>query len=261
MSVAELDAVELDEATLAYGARVVLQRATFAVGTGEMVGLLGPNGAGKTTLMRAVLGLVRPRSGQVRVLGRPARRGNPAVGYVPQTRTSAEGLRLSGWEHVACAAAGSRWGLSWPGAASRREVGRVLDLVDAADLARRPLAEMSGGERQRVLLAQALLGQPRLLLLDEPMAGLDLRRQRAVVALVRRLRDELGLAVLFSAHEVNPLLGAVDRVLCLGDGEAVLGTVADVVTGPVLSRLYGVPIEVGQAGGRPVVLADGHAAV
>lgn len=254
-------AVELDGATLAYGTRVVLRGATLAVEAGEIVGLLGPNGAGKTTLLRALLGLVRPRAGQVRVLGRPARRGNPAVGYVPQTRIAAEGLRLNGWEHVACAAGGTRWGLPWLGVAARRDIGRALDMVDAADLARRPLGEMSGGERQRILLAQALLGQPRLLLLDEPLAGLDLRRQRAAVALVRRLRDELDLAVLFSAHEINPLLGAVDRVLCLGDGEAMLGTVEDVVTGPVLSRLYGVPIEVGQAGGRPVVLADGHAAV
>src|SRR5487761_2235526 len=170
--------------------------------------------------MRAMLGLVPLRAGSIRVLGRPVARGNQAVGYMPQTRGTLDMMRLSGWVFVASGANGHRWGLPLLGANARREVQRVLDMVQATDLARRPLAETSGGERQRLLLAQALLGRPRLLLLDEPLISLDPHHQRAVVELVRRVQRELGIAVLFSAHEINPLLGALDRVLYLGSGQA-----------------------------------------
>ena len=137
----------------------------------------------------------------------------------------------------------------------RREVAWALDLVGATDLARRPLAELSGGERQRLLLSQALLGRPKLLLLDEPLVNLDPTHQRGVVELVARLNRELGCAVLFSAHELNPLLPAMDRVLYVGRGQAVLGRVDEVITGPILSRLYGSEIEVLRIGKRIFVMA------
>jgi zinc/manganese transport system ATP-binding protein len=130
--------------------------------------------------------------------------------------------------------------------------------VGASDLAARPLDETSGGERQRLLLAQALLGRPRLLLLDEPLMNLDPHHQRSVVDLVRRLQQELRIAVLFSAHELNPLLGALDRVLYLGGGQAALGTVEEVITGPVLSRLYGSTIDVVRLGERIFVMSGEH---
>src|SRR6202012_3340467 len=139
---------------------------------------------------------------------------------------------------------------------TRRDVEWALERVAATDPARRPLAETSGGERQRLLLAQALLGRPRLLLLDEPLISLDPHRQHAVIDLVRRVQQELGIAVLFSAHELNPLLGTLDRVLYLGNGQAALGSVDEVITGPVLSRLYGAPIEVVRINGRIFVLSD-----
>ena len=134
----------------------------------------------------------------------------------------------------------------------------MLSLVGARELARRPLRELSGGERQRLLLAQALLGGPRILLLDEPLISLDPHHQRTVVELVRRLKEELRVTVLFSAHELNPLLGALDRVLYLGRGHAALGTVAEVITGPVLSRLYGSPIDVVSVGERIFVMNGEH---
>jgi zinc/manganese transport system ATP-binding protein len=134
----------------------------------------------------------------------------------------------------------------------------ALDMVGARELARRPLAEISGGERQRLLLAQTLIGRPRLLLLDEPLISLDPTYQRAVVELVKSLQVELGIAVLFSAHELNPLLGALDRVLYLGGGHAALGTVDEVITGPVLSRLYGSAIDVVHVNGRIFVMSGGH---
>jgi zinc/manganese transport system ATP-binding protein len=256
-----VSAVELAGATLAFGARTVLAGIDLVIRDNEFVGVLGPNGSGKTTLMRAILGLLPPRSGTIHVLGRPVARGNPAVGYMPQTRSNPAIGRISGRDFVASAAGGHRWGLPLLGAEGRREVARVLDLVDGTGLAGRPLSEISGGERQRLLLAQALLGQPRLLLLDEPLISLDPHHQHGVVALVRQLQTELGIAVLFSAHELNPLMGAMDRVLYLGSGQAAIGPVDDVITGPMLSRLYGSPIEVARFGHRIFVMAaDGSEA-
>jgi zinc/manganese transport system ATP-binding protein len=253
-----MNAIELRDVRLALGGRVVLDRVSLDIAPCEFVGVLGPNGSGKTTLMRAVLGLVPASQGSIRVLGRPAARGNPAIGYMPQVRGAVANLRLSGWDFVAGAVDGHRLGLPVLGRAGRAEVDRVLDLVGARDLARRPLAQTSGGERQRLLLAQTLIGRPRLLLLDEPLISLDPHHQRSVVELAKALQAELGIAVLFSAHELNPLLGALDRVLYLGGGQAALGTVDEVITGPVLSRLYGSEIDVVRLRGRIFVMSGSH---
>jgi zinc/manganese transport system ATP-binding protein len=165
---------------------------------------------------------------------------------------------LSGWDFVACVASGHRLGLPILGAAARADAERALDLVGARKLARRPLAEISGGERQRLLLAQTLIGRPQLLLLDEPLISLDPRHQQEVVELVKNLQTELGITVLFSAHEINPLLGAIDQVLYLGRGQAALGPIDEVITGPVLSRLYGSDIDVIRLKGRIFVMSGGH---
>ena len=246
--------IAFDGVTLELAGRTVLSRVSLSIEPGEFVGLLGPNGAGKTTLMRAILGLVVPRQGTVSVIGRPAARGREALGYMPQLRGQTD-MRWTGWDLVAGAAGGHRWGLPRLDREAREEVRWALDLVGATALARRPLGELSGGERQRLLLSQALLGCPKLLLLDEPLISLDPAHQRGTVELVSRLQRELGLGVLFSAHELNPLLGAMDRVLYVGGGRAVLGAVDDVITGPVLSRLYGSPIEVLRVGRRIFVLS------
>jgi zinc/manganese transport system ATP-binding protein len=155
------------------------------------------------------------------------------------------------------AADGHHWGLPHASPAVRADVERVLDLVDAHALAARPLSELSGGERQRLLLAQCLLGKPKVLLLDEPLISLDPRHQTGVVDLVRRVQRELGITVLFSAHELNPLLNSLDRVLYLGNGRAALGTVDEVITKAVLSRLYGSPIDVMRVNGRIFVMSGG----
>ncbi|MGA3398396.1 MAG: ATP-binding cassette domain-containing protein [Acetobacteraceae bacterium] len=253
-----MNAIELRDVRLALGGRVILDGVSLDIAASEFIGVLGPNGAGKTTLMRAVLGLVPPSHGTIHVLGQPAARGNAAIGYMPQVRGAIANLRLSGWDFVASAVDGHRPGLPILGTTGRAEVDRVLELVGARDLARRPLAETSGGERQRLLLAQTLIGRPRLLLLDEPLISLDPSHQRVVVELVKSLQTELGIAVLFSAHELNPLLGALDRVLYLGNGHAALGTVDAVITGPVLSRLYGSEIDVVRLQGRIFVMAGSH---
>jgi zinc/manganese transport system ATP-binding protein len=251
-----VSALRFDNVTIRLGRRDILSAASFAIEDREFVGMLGANGSGKTTLMRAALGLVPVASGAVSVLERPVTRGNPFIGYMPQNRGAIAGQRLTGWDLVASAAIGGRFGFVRLDKATRREIDWALDQVGARDLARRSIGELSGGERQKVLLSQALLGRPRLLLLDEPLISLDPAHQKSVVEIARRICDDLKVAIVFSAHELNPLVNAIDRVLYLGGGSAVLGPVDEVVTGPVLSRLYGSDIEVVHIKGRYFVMAD-----
>jgi zinc/manganese transport system ATP-binding protein len=253
-----MNVIELDRVTITLGARRVLRKVSFAIQRGEFIGVLGPNGAGKTTLLRAILGLVTPSAGQLRVFGRVARCGDPDIGYLPQVRTTLPELRVRGRDFIASSVRGERWGLPSLKQADRAAIDKVLDAVGARDLAERPLSDMSGGERQRLLLAQALFGEPKLLLLDEPLIGLDHRYQEAVIDLVRRFVRERGITVLFCAHELNQLIGALDRVLYLGNGRAALGTVAEVMTSPVLSKLYGTEINVVRADGHIFVLSGGR---
>ena len=172
-----MSVIEFDHATLHIGGRAVLSDVSFEIEAGEFIGLLGPNGAGKTTLMRAILGLLPPSGGRVEVFGRAPERGNPAIGYFPQLRTVLPDLRVRGRDFIASSLNGERWGLPSLSRKERDTVEATLDSVGARDLAARPLSEMSGGERQRLLLAQALIGDPKLLLLDEPLISLDARNQ------------------------------------------------------------------------------------
>ncbi len=208
--------------------------------------------------MRAILGLLPPSGGRVEVFGRPPERGNPAIGYFPQLRTVLPDLRVRGRDFIASSLNGERWGLPSLSRKERLAVETTLESVGARDLAARPLSEMSGGERQRLLLAQALIGDPKLLLLDEPLISLDARNQEIAIDVVRTVCRERKITVLFSAHELNQLLGTLDRVLYLGNGQAVLGTVDEVVKAPVLSRLYGADIQVVRADGHIFVMSRGR---
>jgi zinc/manganese transport system ATP-binding protein len=251
-------AARFHHATLALGGRVILRALDFALPQNAFIGVLGPNGAGKTTLLRAMLGLVRPASGGIEILGRPAAAGQAAIGYMPQARAPLSDLRLSGRDLVS-AAAGHMWRIGPFSRAVRQNVDAAIDLVDARPFADRPVSTLSGGERQRLLLAQALLGTPKMLLLDEPLSSLDPHHQASTIELVKHLQTRLGITVCFTAHELNPLLPVLDYVLYLGNGEAALGSVDEVVTPAVLSRLYGTPIEVFHVHGRIFVMAEGHA--
>jgi zinc/manganese transport system ATP-binding protein len=253
-----MNVIAFDRATVALGGRDVLCEVSFSIKAGEFIGVLGPNGSGKTTLMRAILGLVAPRAGSVGVFGRPPRRGDAQIGYLPQVRTMQPDLRLRGLDFIASSLRGERWGVPTRSRLDRKMIAETLAAVGAGDLAERPLSQMSGGERQRLLLAQALFGEPRLLLLDEPLISLDHRYQEAVVDLVRNFARKRNITVLFSAHELNQLVTALDRVLYLGGGRAALGTVDEVVTAPVLSKLYGTTIEVVRADGHIFVLSRGR---
>jgi zinc/manganese transport system ATP-binding protein len=253
-----MNVIDLDRATIRVGGRNVLSEISLSIDAGEFVGVLGPNGAGKTTLMRALLGLIQPSGGGIRVFGRQPERGNAEIGYLPQVRTVVPDLRVRGFDVIASSVNGECWGLPTLAAVDRRMIEKTLAAIGAGSLAERPIAEMSGGERQRLLLAQALIGAPRLLLLDEPLISLDASHQEVVIDFVRRFSHENGITVLFSAHELNQLLGVIDRVLYLGRGQAALGTVEEVVTGPVLSRLYGTEIDVVHADGHIFVMSKGR---
>ena len=253
-----MNVVELDHATIRIGGRTVLADASFAINAGEFIGVLGPNGAGKTTLMRAILGLLPPSAGTLRVFGRAPQRGDRGIGYLPQVRTVLPDLRVRGLDFIASSLHGERWGLPSLSRYDRGMIEETLDAVGARDLAKRPLSDMSGGERQRLLLAQSLIGSPKLLLLDEPLISLDARHQEVAIDVVRKVCRECKITVLFSAHELNQLLGTLDRVLYLGNGQAVLGTVEEVITAPVLSRLYGTEIQVVRADGHIFVMSRGR---
>ena len=254
-------ALTFEDVAISLGSRRILSDATFAIPQGAFVAVLGPNGAGKTTLMRAVLGLTPTAAGRITVLGDSPRRGNTRIGYMPQFRRGAAQLGLTGFDLVLGALGGGRWGRPFASAADRRLAAQALAEVDAATLARRPVSELSGGERQRVLFAQALLGEPGLLLLDEPLANLDPGHQRGIVEAVRRVARRRGATVLFCAHEINPLLDAADLVLYLGQGGVAVGSVDAVINADVLTRLYRTPIHVAKLDGRIYVMArDGDLA-
>jgi zinc/manganese transport system ATP-binding protein len=253
-----MNVVELDRATIGIAGHNVLSDVTFAIRAGEFIGVLGPNGAGKTTLMRAILGLLPSSGGTLRVFGRAPQCGDRTIGYLPQVRTVLPDLRVRGLDFIASSLNGERWGVPSLNHQDRGMIEETLNAVGARDLARRPLSAMSGGERQRLLLAQALIGSPKLLLLDEPLISLDARHQEVAIAVVRKVCRERGITVLFSAHELNQLLGTLDRVLYLGNGQAVLGTVEQVITAPVLSRLYGTDIQVVRADGHIFVMSRGR---
>jgi zinc/manganese transport system ATP-binding protein len=228
----------LEDAAVAFGGRTIWQHANLSIARGALVGLIGPNGTGKTTLLRVLLGQVRPSSGKVIVLGGPPRRGNAQIGYVPQRRTLEADLALRGFDLVLLGLVGHRWGFGRASADDRRKVNEALAAVGADRFADQPVGVLSGGEQQRLLIAQALLSHPQLLLLDEPLASLDLRSQHEIVHLVDDLRRARNITVLFVAHDINPLLEVLDGLIYIMDGQPVAGALDEVLQSELLSQLY-----------------------
>ena len=237
------------------GGREVLRDVSFTVHQGELTGLIGSNGAGKTTLFRVILGLTRPDSGQAVVRGDARPHASPLVGYVPQKIDLDPDLPLRSRDLVALGLDGHRFGFALPSSARRAAVGEALDGVGAGRFADARVGTLSGGEQQRVMIAYALVSRPRLLLLDEPLANLDLGSEHEVVELLSRVAREQQIAVLISAHEMNPLLPVMDRVVYLAGGRAASGTTAEVVRPDVLSRLYGHHVDVLHVHGPVIVVA------
>ena len=255
--------IQMEGAAVVLGGRTIWKGVELSVQPGEFLAILGPNGAGKSTLLKAILGLIPLSQGTISVLGHPARRGNAAIGYVPQRRHFDADVRVRGRSMVRLGLDGRNWGLPLPFIQRRkaqdaaRRVEEAIDLVGAASYADRPIGELSGGEQQRLLIAQALVTRPRILALDEPLDSLDLRNQQGVAGVIRQISQETGAAVLLVAHDVNPILPAVDRVVYVANGQVAIGTPEEVITTATLSRLYATPIEVLRASdGRIVVV--GH---
>jgi zinc/manganese transport system ATP-binding protein len=265
---ASLPTLTLEGAAVRVGDRTLWSGVDLTVQPGEFVAILGPNGVGKSTLIKAVLGLLPLSAGQMRVLGEEPGAANQRIGYLPQRRSFDPGLRVRGIDIVRLGLDGNRWGLPLPGAArwsARRRaedarVHEVIELVGAGAYAYRPIGQVSGGEQQRLLVAQALVAKPQLLLLDEPLDSLDLPNQSAVAALIARICEADQVTVMMVAHDVNPILSYLDRVVYLGTGGAATGTPREVITTETLSRLYQTRVEVlSTSDGRLVVVGQPEA--
>ena len=265
--------LELRDAAVRVGGSTLWSGVDLTVGPGEFVAVLGPNGVGMSTLLKVLLGLIPASHGEIMVLGERPGRANHRIGYLPQRRSFDASLRIRGTDVVRLGLDGDRWGVPLPVGRRRRHaaarVTEVIELTGASGYANRPISECSGGEQQRLLIAQALIRRPQLLLLDEPLDSLDLPNQAATAALISRICDVEGVTVVMVAHDVNPILTHLDRVVYMAAGGAAAGTPAEVINGETLTRLYQTPIEVLTTSGghlvvvgqpeAPAVHADRHA--
>jgi zinc/manganese transport system ATP-binding protein len=247
--------VQLVGAQVRLGGRVVWSEVSIEIAAGEFTAILGPNGSGKTTLLRVLLGDLPLSAGSALVQGAPPGVLNRQIGYLPQRRHFDADMRIRGIDVVRLGLDGARWGVPLRRGQGRERIAEMIALVGASEFSARPIGRLSGGEQQRLLIAQALVSRPRLLILDEPLDSLDLPNQTATAALLARICRQQGVTVLLVAHDVNPLLSYLDRVVYFGGQRAVVGTPKEVITAPTLSRLYGVPIEVLETSdGRLVVV-------
>ncbi len=238
--------IRADNLSLSYSSKVIWKDANFEVKSGEFIGLLGPNGAGKSSLFNLILGLSKPSTGELEVFSNQPKRGDSRIGYVPQRRTIDDDSRIEALEYVRLGISGTKLGFSLFKRAKheRRMAYQALIDVDAQNLAHRALSELSGGELQRIFLAQALVSKPNLLLLDEPLANLDMRREMQLIQLVGNIVRKQNIATILIAHDINPLLPVVDKIIYIVNGKIAMGKPVDIITSKKLSEMYKAPIEV-----------------
>jgi zinc/manganese transport system ATP-binding protein len=246
--------ISIRQGELRFANRTLWSKLDMDVAAGEFVAIVGPNGSGKTSLLKVLLGLQPMTAGTVTVAGKPPQRGSNTVGYVPQQRGFDRDLPLRARDLVGLGLDGHRWGLIWPSKARARKIDEALASVGAESYASKPVGMLSGGEQQRLRMAQALLSRPAVLLCDEPLLSLDPHHQRAITELVDRSRKRDNMAVLFVTHELNPVLPLVDRVLYLVDARWMIGTPDEVMTSESLSKLYQTPVDVLRVKDRLVVV-------
>jgi zinc/manganese transport system ATP-binding protein len=228
-----------------YGSTLVWSGATFTIASGSFTAVLGPNAAGKSTLIRLILGRIQPSAGRLEVLGGPPGHGNSGIGYIPQRSSFDPELSIRGRDFVGLGVDGQRWGVRLSGRArAAAAVESAIEAVGAGAYADRPLGRLSGGEQQRLLLAQAIVGSPRLLLMDEPLSYLDVRNQHSIVQLIGDLAVRRHLTVVLIGHDVNPLLPHIDHVLYVAAGKVAMGTPAEIITSSRLTEIYSSPVEV-----------------
>ena len=240
----ESSLVSAENLTAGYRDKTVWQDATFSIGRGEFVAIIGPNGAGKTTLFRLLLGLQQPISGTIKIFGAQPKRGNPQIGYVPQRHVIDSETNVEALELVRLGLSGKKWGFN-PFSHTDRDIAfAALESVGAKELAHSPLGVLSGGELQRIFLAEALVSNPDLLLLDEPLSNLDMRRESDLLHLVNGVVHTRGVTALLIAHNINPLLPHLDKVIYIANGRVATGKPDEVLTSERLTALYGVHVEV-----------------
>jgi zinc/manganese transport system ATP-binding protein len=236
--------ITADDLAVGFRDNLVWKDANFTIGRGEFVAIIGPNGAGKTTLIKLLLGLQQPMRGTIKVFDAPPHRGNPRIGYVPQRHAIDSEMTIEALELVRLGLSGKRWGMGFLSQDDREAAMDALRSVGAEGLAHRSLGVMSGGELQRVFLAEALVSKPELLLLDEPLSNLDIRREHELVHLIDCVVRLQNVTALLIAHDINPLLPVLDKVIYIANGRVRIGKPEEVLTSESLTELYGTPIEV-----------------
>lgn len=237
-------ALSFDDVSVVRDGRLIWSEGTFEVPSGGIFAVIGSSGSGKTTLLHAVLGTIPIASGTIEVLGKAPGAATGLIGYVPQNYAAAAGNAIRACDAVLLGLTGNRWGFGRATAEQRRRVREILAAVDGTEFAQRRLSQLSGGQRQRIAIAEALVAQPKLLILDEPLTALDIRNQRDIVKLLARISDDLGVTIMVVAHDLNPLLGVLDGAIYLLDGHAHFDTMDEVVDESLLSHLYGTSIQV-----------------
>lgn len=245
--------VSYSDAELTLGGRTLWSHLDVDIHPGEFIAILGANGAGKTSLLRTLLGEYTLSAGSVRIFGEPVHRGGARIGYVPQQNMADPGLPLRARDLVSLGVDGNHWGTGLPSAVRRARVNDLLAAVGATRYADTPVGLLSGGEQQRVRMAQALAGDPKLLLCDEPLLSLDVRRQAEIIDLIDTQRAQRGFAVLMVTHDVNPVIDYIDRVMYVANGRIRVGTTDEVMRSDVLSGLYGSEVDVIRDNGRVFV--------
>jgi zinc/manganese transport system ATP-binding protein len=230
-----------------FGKQTILDHISFELMNGEFIAILGPNGAGKSTLLKLLLGLLKPSRGDISILGKSPHRGNNSIGYVPQHRVLETDLALRARDVVGFGLDGNRWGIGLHSKRREIQINKALEDLDALHLGNAPVGHLSGGEQQRILIAQALITNPKILLLDEPLSNLDINHGQEIITLLAKLSRAYKVTILLVSHDVNPLLRFIDRVLFMAKGGAVLGTPDQVLTSSALSKLYNTPIEIVRA--------------
>jgi zinc/manganese transport system ATP-binding protein len=258
LGVDNAEVLSLESVSLWLSGREILREVSFTLRAGELTGLIGSNGAGKTTIFKVILGLETPSTGRILFSGQPRPRRNRSIGYVPQSIGLDPDVPLRARDLVALGLDGDRFGFPLPSRRRRELVDEMLEAVDATSFADSRVGKLSGGELQRALIAHALISRPRLLLLDEPLANLDIRSEQEVVGLLAEIAKQQAIAVLISAHEMNPLLPVMDRVVYVASGRAASGPTDEVVREDVLSALYGHHVDVLHLNDRILVIAGSH---
>ena len=244
MSMLHSKIITAEHVVAGYPDKTVWSDASFDINSGEFVAIIGPNGAGKTTLFRLLLGLQQPISGTIKIFDALPKRGNPQIGYVPQRHTIDSETNIESLELVRLGFSGKQWGFNLFSQKDRKAAFDALEAVGARELAHHPLSVLSGGELQRIFLAEALVSNPDILLLDEPLSNLDMRREKELLQLVNNVVRSRNVTALLIAHNINPLLPFLDRVVYIANGKLATGKPKEVLTSESLTALYGVPIEV-----------------